>query len=276
MSSGAGVDAGALERAACSRRGARRPCRAPRVADDRDPPVALPQQVGDRELRAGGVVDQHRVGVGPGRRAVEEHRVADEAGAGDVAVVGAGGNDQQRVDAPAQQRGHQLALASRVLARGGGDQQARVLARDVLDRLGDAARRTGWRRPRSPARSCSSRRRCAGWPRGRCARSRAPRSPPRPCCSVAGVTPGSPLITRETVLRLTPAAIARSFIVVCGRAAALAAAASDDRWLTEVVVCDGSSGASRPQSNGRIRLNSVRAARSERPNPRPSVDTLTR
>src|SRR6516165_2101021 len=34
---------------------------------------------------------------------------------------------------------------------------------------------------------------------------------------VASVTPDPPLITRETVFRLTPAATARSFIVVCDR-----------------------------------------------------------
>ncbi len=62
--------------------------------------------------------------------------MADKARPGDVAVVGPGGHDQQRVDTAAQQRCHQLALACRVLTRGGGDQQARVLARDVLDRLG--------------------------------------------------------------------------------------------------------------------------------------------
>ena len=32
-------------------------------------------------------------------------------------------------------------------------------------------------------------------------------------CSVSGVTPGSPLTTRETVFRLTRAAIATSFMV---------------------------------------------------------------
>ena len=55
----------------------------------------------------------------------------------EVAVVGAGGDDQQRVDAAAQQRGHELPLALGVLAGGGGDEEEAAVARGRLDRLGD-------------------------------------------------------------------------------------------------------------------------------------------
>ena len=99
-----------------------------------DPRVAVRDQVLDRPAGAAEVVEQHGVGLDALGRAVEE----DGAGhVGDVAVVGAGGHDQQRVDAAPQQRTHEFALALGVLERGGRDQQEPALAGDGLDGLGD-------------------------------------------------------------------------------------------------------------------------------------------
>src|SRR5215217_4327413 len=56
---------------------------------------------------------------------------------GEVAMVGPGGHDQQRVDAAAQQRAGQLALALGVLTGGGGDEQEAAVAGGRLDGLGD-------------------------------------------------------------------------------------------------------------------------------------------
>ena len=102
--------------------------------DAGDPRVAVGDQVLDGAAGAAEVVEQHRVGLDPLRRAVEEDGAR---GGRDVAVVGAGGHDQQRVDAAPQQRADQLALALGVLERGGGDEQEPALARDGLDGLGD-------------------------------------------------------------------------------------------------------------------------------------------
>ena len=74
--------------AAGSRRGARSRCRAPRVGDERDPPVPLGEQVLDREVRAAAVVEQDRVGLEALRRAVEEDAgVAGPQLAAEVGVV---------------------------------------------------------------------------------------------------------------------------------------------------------------------------------------------
>ncbi len=82
--------------------------------------------------------EMHRVRLDQPGRAVEEDgaRVAAVA-ARHVAVVGAGGHHQQRVDAPAQERGDQLVLPLRVLAGRGGDEQQAAVARRGLDGLGD-------------------------------------------------------------------------------------------------------------------------------------------
>ena len=104
------------------------------VGDAGDPRVAVGDQVLDRAAGAAEVVEQHGVGLDPVWRAVEEDGAR---GRREVAVIGAGGDDQQRVDAPAQQRRHELPLALGVLAGGGGDEEEAAVARGCLDRLGD-------------------------------------------------------------------------------------------------------------------------------------------
>ena len=84
------------------------------VADERDPVVAVREQVLDARARAAEVVEQDGVGLDAAGRAVEEH----ERGAGgelglEVAVVGAGGDDQQRVDRAAQEAADELAARAR-------------------------------------------------------------------------------------------------------------------------------------------------------------------
>ena len=107
-----------------------------RVGDQRDPLVAVGEQVLDRRACAAEVVEQHAVGVEPDRRAVEEHDRGVH-GAFEVVVVARGGDEQQGVDTAAQQRLHELALALGVLLARRRDQQVAALASGRLDRLRD-------------------------------------------------------------------------------------------------------------------------------------------
>src|SRR6266508_1684187 len=88
-------------------------------------------------LRAGTahVVEQDGVRLDAARRAVQE----DDRGPGDdlgqqVAVVVAGGDDQQRIDRPAQQAQDELALALGVLLARAGDEDVAASSGGVLDR----------------------------------------------------------------------------------------------------------------------------------------------
>ena len=99
-------------------------------------PVA--QQVLGRGARAAEVVEQHRVGLDAPRRAIEEDDRGPGADLGlQVAVVGAGGDDEQRVDGPAQQAQDELALALGVLLARAGDEDVAARVGDVLDRAHD-------------------------------------------------------------------------------------------------------------------------------------------
>jgi hypothetical protein len=75
------------------------------VGDVGDPLVAVREEVLHCLPRAADVVEQHRVGLDVARRAVEEDDRRARRGVLQPDVLAAGGHDQQRVDAPAQQRG---------------------------------------------------------------------------------------------------------------------------------------------------------------------------
>ena len=127
-------------------------------------------------------------------------------------IVGRG-NDEQPVDAPLAEEVDELRLALGLPVRARGDhQEADARARSPRLR-GRSWSRTDWRRPRSRGRACASAGRAEASARRRCDGSRAARSPRCTSAAVSGRTPGSLLTTRETVLRLTPAATATSLIV---------------------------------------------------------------
>jgi hypothetical protein len=107
---------------------------APAVAAVADARVARAEQVRSRLAGAAGVVGEHDVGVDEARRAVDEYdRDAGLAVAHEVAVVGAGGHDDEPVDAARQERLDEVALALGVLVGAAGERQHTALARDVLD-----------------------------------------------------------------------------------------------------------------------------------------------
>ena len=64
---------------------------------------------------ASDVVDQDLIRLDPGRRPVEEDDRRPGRVARKVGVVAGGGDEQERIDTPAEQRRHQLVLAIRVL-----------------------------------------------------------------------------------------------------------------------------------------------------------------
>ena len=125
-------------------------------------------------LRAAGVVGEYGVGVEEARRAVEEHE-RDAAGAfAQVAVVGAGGDDDEGVDAPGGERCREPAFSLGVFvgAAGQGDDVAgpgdvldaavnggEERVADVLQDQADAARgavgcvAVRWRRRRAGSRA---------------------------------------------------------------------------------------------------------------------------
>ena len=96
----AGVD----ERAAVAGEALARGVQRGGVADERDPVVAALEQVRDPRAGAAEVVEQDGVGLDADGRAVEEHArgAGGELGL-EVAVVGAGRDDQERVDGAAQE-----------------------------------------------------------------------------------------------------------------------------------------------------------------------------
>jgi hypothetical protein len=104
------------------------------VAEVADPAVAGGQEVGRCRPGAAGVVGQHDVGVDEVRRAVDEDdRDAGVAVAREVAVVAPGRDDDQAVDAPREERLHEVALALGVLVGAAGEGEYAALAGDVLD-----------------------------------------------------------------------------------------------------------------------------------------------
>ena len=168
--------------------------------------------------RAAGVVGHDGVGSQQPRRPVGEHEA--QPGpllVGQIALVVAGGRDDQAVNAARSEGEGERPLALGILVDAAGEH------RDCRGRLphprrpGATRRRRGWRRSPVGRRSCGFARRCCGdfapssWA-GSPGRWRLAGLAPRD--SVATV--GSPLITRETVFRLTRANAATSRIV--GRA----------------------------------------------------------
>ena len=129
-----GVD----ERAAVAGEALARGVQRGRVADERDPVVAALEQVRDPGAGAAEVVEQDGVGLDADGRAVEEH----ERGAGgelglEVAVVGAGRDDEERVDRAAQEAADELLLALGVLLAAARDDDVAAGVRGVLDRARD-------------------------------------------------------------------------------------------------------------------------------------------
>ena len=81
------------------------------ATEEADSAVPRGDQVRDRGVGAAGVVGEHGVGVKEARRAIEEHE-RDAAGAfAQVAMVGAGGDDDEGVDAPGGERCRELAFS---------------------------------------------------------------------------------------------------------------------------------------------------------------------
>ncbi len=108
----------------------------------------------------------------------------------------------------------QLALALRVGVRAAGERDHRRARGRPPRRRGGSRRRTGCRRRRRSGRSrARARSRGAACRPCGCGGSRAARSRARPSSASSGATGGLPLTTRETVLRLTPAIAATSFMV---------------------------------------------------------------
>ena len=174
--------------------------------------MALREQVLDRGARAADVVEQHRVGLDPPRRPVDE----DDRGAGaelgqQVAVVVTGGNDEQAVDRRRSRR--RTSSRSRSVSSSHEPVMRMWLsvAGGVLDAAERSSSRRGWRRPRSRGRAfgapVAQRAGDVVASEAELARSLLTRA------AVSGRTPGSLLTTRETVFRLTPALLATSLIV---------------------------------------------------------------
>ena len=185
------------------------------VAEEADPAVAGGQQVRGGREGAAGVVAQHAVGVDEGRRAIDEHeRHAGVALGLQVGVVAARRHHDQPVDAAREERLRELALARAVLVGAADQRQHAAGTRDGLD----AAEHRGVERVRDvledepDARRRGDRRVAGWWPSDR-AGSRAARRPRAPSRRGPAARCPSPLTTRDTVARLTPASVATSFIV---------------------------------------------------------------
>ena len=133
-----GGQAGVAQRGAVAREALGGGVERRRVADVGDPLVAVSDEVRDRGAGAADVVEQDGVGVDAARRAIEEddRDAVVELGL-QVAVVVAGGDDEQRVDRAPQQPQDQLALALGVLLARAGDEDVAAGVRGVLDRPRD-------------------------------------------------------------------------------------------------------------------------------------------
>jgi hypothetical protein len=100
--------------------------------------VSVRQKVLDARAGPAHVVEQHGIGVHAARRAIQEDDRGASADVGlQVAMVVAGGNDEQRVDPAPQQAPHELALALGVLLAGARDEHVPVSVRGVLHRPDD-------------------------------------------------------------------------------------------------------------------------------------------
>ena len=104
------------------------------VAEERDAPVAVGDQVRDGSLGAAAVVAEDAIGIDRRWRAVDEgEREAGSDVAQQVGVVACRGHDDQAVDAAREQRVGQFALAFGVLVGAAGEGHHAARARDLLD-----------------------------------------------------------------------------------------------------------------------------------------------
>lgn len=182
------------------------------VTDEADPAMAVRDEVGHRVLGAAEVVGDHDVRVDPAGRAVHE----DGGYPGrdlrlQIAVVVGGRDDDQPVHPPCAQREHQLLFAVRVLGAGAVDQQRAVVAGDFLD---SAVERTVEGVGEILQHQTDAGRTPLAQDPGGVVTAE-PQGGDGFLDASFGVRgdPGSPLTTRETVLRPTPARAATSFIV---------------------------------------------------------------
>ena len=186
-----------------------------RRAHERDPLVPVGAQMLDRGAGAAAVVGEHVVGVDRLRGAVHEHEPdARRDVALEVRVVVRGRDEDEPVHAPPEHALHQLALTLRVGVRAAGERHHRPLARDLLhpamdggeEGVADVLEDQG-DRGREPVRPPQRARRVVVAVAEQLDRALAPST------ASSGSTGGLPLTTRETVLRLTPAIEATSFMV---------------------------------------------------------------
>ena len=188
-----------------------------RVADEGDPRGGRGRSGASiAALGAAAVVAEHAVGVdrsaagGRRRRAPSPSATSRSRWVWSVAVG--------TTIRPSTRRASTASISSRsrsrVLVGAAGEGTTEPRRGRPPRRRGGWRRRTGWRRPRRSGRSRpTGRSRGAACRRCGCAGSRAARPRAATLTASSGATGGLPLTTRETVLRLTPATAATSFIV---------------------------------------------------------------